>query len=506
MNRLNAEYAKKHNLRTFGGGHVAVVTLWRDPDKAVDMLHDAGLVGPCRLSDGTQFDNGYPVAVVGTLYTLRGINQLLRGLWLNPCLRQLVTWGPDTQKTGKALERLWFSGPECRRGEWYIPGTEVKIDPMIPIERVEHLVKHVTLTLVDKSTPAEGLAAHLLEPTMKNTAPHGVPEAFPENTTVASGPLPAAPMGMHLRAATTDQLWQDALQAVTRFGTDKGADLGTGQRELLGLSLTLDGVEDPTAVRISHAATEALGVTQEGLDAYAEDSFFTVGVPPAGVHYTPGNRLMVYHGVDQINDMVSEINRSSDTRRAVGVLWDPPTDGRGNPYPPCITQVQAHVVGSELHMTATLRSSDVLKALFADVVGLRRLQLYLCEEPARQDLRLGALTLMIGSAHVYAEDLPLATEVVGWRRPASQMPEFDPQGNIVVEVGAPDDDGTFEVIVVGLHPTTQEAIWNRSGKWLEVTRTIADERLISEPFHWAYLGREVYRAAHEGPAYVQDKG
>lgn len=484
MNAMTQEYLDRHNLRPGGGGRVAVTTLWRDVDKAKDALQLAGLMGD-------------PVAVVGTLYTLRGINQLLRGLWLNTDIRQLITWGPDTQKTGKALERLWFSGPECKRGEWYIPGTEVRLDPMIPLERVEHLIRHVTLTMVDKNTPAEGLRAHLIEDL---PPPHGVPEEFPEPSAPADRPLPSAPMGMHLRATTTDQLWQDALQAVVRFGKDKGADLGTGQRELLGLSLTLDGDEFPFETRISHAASTVLGVTQEGLDAYAEDNFFTVGLAPDGQHYTPGNRLMMYHGPDQIESMISEINRSSDTRRAVGVLWHPPTD-RDNPFPPCITQVQAHVVGDELHMTATLRSSDVLKALFADMVGLRRLQLYLCEEPVRQDLRLGALTLMIGSAHVYAEDLPTAAEVVGWRRPVSQMPEFDPQGNVLVEWL-----GDAVVRVSGLHPVTQEVVWVRDGRWLDVTRRIADERLISEPFHWAYLGREIYRAAHEGQAYVQDKG
>jgi tetrahydromethanopterin S-methyltransferase subunit A len=158
QSRIDDAYVARHRLLAGSpDAPVAVCALWKDLSKV-------------------SFSPEYleRLAVVGNLYTLRGVSLLLRGLWLMPGIRHLVLWGPDTQHTGRALSTLWNDGLSA---DHRIAGTDIAVDPALPARAIDHLRQHVHL--YDYRSARELPALMALIGQLELLPAHAEPQSFP---------------------------------------------------------------------------------------------------------------------------------------------------------------------------------------------------------------------------------------------------------------------------------------------------------------------------------------
>jgi len=413
------------------------------------------------------------IALVGNLYTARGISLLLRTLWRLPSLRYLVLWGPDTTRTGAALQALWTHGlAEDHR----IVGTEVRLDPALPTEAVEALrraVRLLDLRAVRSVDRVLQIAADL-----PSLPPHAPPRIFPIPEPTPPETFPSLGAGFTVQGRRVADTWPRLLDLVLRFGTVKPSEQAIPQRELLNITAVVTD-EDPEAPYLP----DWMGVSREHLAAYLPSVLEADA--GAGTAYTYGERLRAHFGLDQVAQLTRRLRRAPHSRRAVAVLWDPACDAEAE-HPPCLTQVVANVVGERLFLTYVARSQDLFAAWPQNTLAMRRLQGRLARELG---LSPGPLTSFTVSAHLYAHDWERAEEIAARRWRARRGMDRDPQGDFVVRV-----EGE-EIVVELLSPQGDRVLWHRRGRSAEALgREIARLRLASLPEHYVYLGRELQRA------------
>jgi thymidylate synthase len=468
---IDETYISRHRLLAGNmKAPVAVCALWKDLSKVSFAASDLEVV-----------------ALVGNLYTARGISFLLRGLWLAPGIRHLVLWGPDTQHTGRALAALWSDGlgPDHQ-----IADTDTALDPALPAEAIEHLRQQVFL--YDYRSARELAALMERIRALESFPPHGSPRIFPAAEPEPPQTLPSAGSGWQARGTTVAETWPHLLDLVVRFGVVKESQYGIPQRELLNI-LAVVTDENPDSPHLP----EYLPLSQESLRSYIPS--IIEDAPADEMSYTYGNRLRGYFGLDQVDAMVERLRQAPYSRRAMATLWDPHSDPDRD-TPPCLTQVVLSVVNGRLFLTYTARSQDIFAAWPQNTLAMRMLQARVANALG---LTLGPLTSHTVSAHLYQHDWKQAEEVLEERRRAQQALQFDPQGNFLVRV----ESG--QILVELLDPGGQQVLWQAHGTDARILgNEIAALRLASEPAHYVYLGRELRSAELallNGEAYVQDR-
>lgn len=464
-------YLSKHRLLAGDlSAPVALCALWKDLTKV-------------NFGD----DARSQLALVGNLYTLRGIGLMLRGLWRLPTLRHIIVWGPDTQHTGEALLQLWAEGLSDGHT---VNGTEVEVDPALPREAIDHLRAHVELHDLRKARKLDAVLG--LASTLEPTPPHAEPQTFPEADQPTPDSLPSLGTGFIVSGARVADAWSLILDRVLRFGVLKDSQYGIPQRELLNLT-TLVTDEDPDAPHLP----DYLPLSAEDLARYTPS--VTEDTPPDGISYTYGNRLRSHFGFDQVEMMVDKLADAPHTRRATAVLWDPTLDPSLD-TPPCLTQVVASVVGERLFFTYVARSQDMFGAWPQNTLAMRRVQ---ADMAARLGLAVGPLTSLTISAHLYAHDWTRAEEVVAARQKAHCALTLDPQGNVLVRV----EEG--HIVVELLDPDGQQILWHTEGTTSrDLGNQIAALGLASLAAHYVYIGRQLQRAEdalRRGEAFIQDR-
>jgi thymidylate synthase len=468
---IDDAYLSRHRLLSGSlDASVALCALWKDLTRVTfapdDLQH---------------------LALIGNLYTLRGLSLLLRGLWLIPGVRHLVLWGPDTQHTGRALSTLWRDGLSA---DYLIAGTDIPLDPALPAEAVEHLRQHIHLHDFRSARELPALMAEIgqLEP----LPPHGAPQTFPTTEPELPQTLPSAGSGWHVRAGTVAEAWSRLLDLVMRFGVLKESQYSIQQRELLNV-LTVVTDEDPENLHLP----DYLPLSAESLQNYLPS--IIENAPADEMSYTYGNRLRGYFGFDQVDAMTERLRQAPYTRRALATLWDAHSDPDRD-TPPCLTQVVLSVVEDRLFLTYSARSQDVFAAWPQNTLGMRTLQARVAQSLG---LRLGPITSHTVSAHLYEHDWKQAEQVIERRRSSHEALQFDPQGNFVIRI-----EGRL-IVVELVDPGGQQVVWQTHGADArQLGNQIAAMHLASDPAHYIYLGRELYRvgeALRTGQPYVQDR-
>jgi len=128
--------------------------------------------------------------------------------------------------------------------------------------------------------------------------------------------------------------------------------------------------------------------------------------------YTYHGRLFAYQfggeEIDQVEAMISRLARSSYTRRAQAITWnpklDPPTDD-----PPCLQRLWGRLVedgkgGYLFNLNTHWRSRDLFKAWFENVIALTTLMKKIAEDLSRRlgkSVRLGRYLDISDSLHIY---------------------------------------------------------------------------------------------------------
>jgi thymidylate synthase len=380
--------------------NVAICTLWTRKEVVARKLEELGVLDK--------------VHAVGTLYTVYGINYLLHTLAEKPQIDALVIFGADLSGSGEALVQLFSRAQAPPELMW--PLSELK--PLL--EGVKVVDLRDRFALGDWRALADAVAA-LYDPSPPK---RGVLRLELREAAAESWPVPVS--GQVIQETSLFRAWVKAVYSVMMFGAVKGSEYGERQKQLLNLVVVLN-------VRGSGYDLEREFSSYFRAEDF-EAHFRSLLTPekPVGVSYTYGERLRSHpRAGDQLARLVERLRRAPESRRALAVLWDHERDPSSS-EPPCIFAIQGDVTGGFYNHTAFVRSNDVYAAWPLNAYG----QVKLAELVARElGLKVGVVTLISSSAHVYEHDWERAWKLVHDHYEALRAFVADSRGNLLVEAG-----------------------------------------------------------------------
>lgn len=205
-------------------------------------------------------------------------------------------------------------------------------------------------------------------------------------------------MAILIEKPTIRKGWETLVKKVMKEGSEIKDERGSLTLELRN---TLVSIEDPTKLEVP----PGYFWSGEKLEIYAEQF---LSDDKQGFVYTYGNRLRKhFEGVDQIGEAIKRLKNCRESRRAISVTWDPPTDTKTEEVP-CMILVDFKIRDDKLHTTGLWRSHDIYGAWFPNAVGLTRLSQYVADEVG---VEVGTLTIHSISAHIYQVNFEEALRV-----------------------------------------------------------------------------------------------
>ena len=411
-----------------GKGNVGFCTVWNEPKAVLQLAPDLDK----------------KAALVGTLYSSYGVNIILRNLALNPSIRRLYLWGHGPLSNTQfgvvgsgVLKKLWENGLD---EDGAVIGTTYKLEAEIERKIIDLIREKVDLVDVSQRQLKEAVKdidQSEEEPYMKATS-------FPEAAIAEMDEWPSEQVGWLVRGQGIIDTWSRVVERIMRYGTVKGTQYGSQQKELIGVTWVVHD-EDPKNPKIPQEwpeeLTKLVGASKGAIDEYHK--VFMSADKPEGVAYTYGNRLKRYpvpgtkqKTLNQIKDsIIRNLQESPDSRRAVATTMVPWVDATSD-EPPCITQIQCLQNGGKLHFLVTVRSHDIFKGAVPNAFGLLNLQAEIAKETG---FEMGVLQITSQSAHIYESDWEEAKRLVKcmyWERPVQKLKVdgADPRGVFVVRV------------------------------------------------------------------------
>ncbi|MBI2675130.1 MAG: DUF4346 domain-containing protein [Candidatus Aenigmarchaeota archaeon] len=425
-------------------------------------------------------------AVCGNLYTVQGINPMLKNILAKPTIRYIALCGADLMKSGQALMNFVSSGCDSDRK---IIGSSGYIDSNVDPCLIESFRSHVKV--IDLRGKEEELPNAVEK--LKNEQPF-MEAVFITELETRPAEMKSGEVAFKVRGRSIADVWLKALDVVMKFGEEKQTEYQARQNEVINLVTVIEGDDEKIA--------PWLNITEKDLESYFA-TFFSEE-KPEGVEYTYGNRLLKYATpsgiVNQVENALKRLKEVPHTRRAVAVTWNVEADSLSKD-PPCITQIVWSIKGNKLYETAIIRSNDMFGAWPLNAFALRRLQRQMAKE---LEMEAGKLITVSTSAHIYENNWKEAKAIID-KYHADKPAAFseDENGYFIVKV----ENG--EIIV---EHYTREGLPTgyvfRGNKAQVLYRRIINENLISMLDHAAYIGHELARAEmvlKEGKKFVQDE-
>ncbi len=440
-------YAK---LLTLGNleSTVGIATLWTKKEFFVNKLDK----------------NSY--AVVGQLYSKLGINFMLRNIFANPKIRHLVVCGSELSGSGAELVKFWETGESN------------VIDKEIPKEDLDLLRKEVTLINLVGSNDIELLEQKIKE--LDQALPHfAEPKTFPEAVQIGPDQYPSDVSGFKVRGDKIATVWAKLMSMIMKFGEKKFTD-EYEIREVINTIAVIEN-EDPK----DHFIPDWFPFTKEEVDRYVAS--FQNGNPDLAQHYTYGNRMRQYFGIDQIKWIKDRLKIDPNAREAVASLIDPLKDLHPDGHRPCVSFVQAIKQRNKLHLNIYVRSHDMFSGWPQNAFGFLHLQDEIAKEAC---IDRGVLTIISASAHIYEYDWEKAREI-GKKYFEDKPPcQVDPYGNFIVEL----DRENMKIICHHQSPEGLPVTRFDGDTAEEIMMAITKAHAISIPQHAMDLGRQLYKA------------
>lgn len=402
-------------------GSVAVVCCWKDARAQRRYWPHAAVVGPLR--------------------SFRGLDDLIRNLLHNPQIRTVIVAGkdqsPDMEVT-KALSALW-------KGEAGVAERFLGADVLGPSWDV-----FVDVDLVDLASPAQAVwkeLALVAYPGTPAVAAGGSGSPPRARVTLPPPPPKTGETGPHgdpgerVAGATLADVWPLALARVLAFGVDADTQYGP-TKEILNLVSVIRDVPGSLADLPEDGTKHpVLGVSRSAAAAYHRQ--VTSALIEDERPYSYGSRLRgtgEAAAPDQIEAVEAMLAASPGTRAAFVTPWRPAEDAGKESGRPCLVgvtyRVQAGPSGAPgtLNLTAVFRSHDMAGGWPTNLLGLAMWQVDLA---ARLGLRVGTLTCLSQSAHVYAHGWDAARTVVKTHPERKREPAWDQRSSWHVEWVAP---------------------------------------------------------------------
>ena len=418
--------------------------------------------------------------ICGNLYSLEGINQLIRTIYLNPWIRNIVICGEDLSKSGETLLAVFNSGVDDDNG---IVGTNFKIEKNIPKECVDLLRQNVRITDMRRKSTEE-LRQKVIELNNQKMPPFTTPREFP-SAPYGVDYIPSETAGYSVRAATAGEAWLALLGIIMKLGVEKKSEYGMKQKELLNVLVTIEG---------SGPIPEYFSFSEKDLKNYADQ--IVTAEKPENVSYTYGERL--FGQSNQVEEAVRRLKKSFYTRRAVATIWHPADASAENP--PCLTEVIWNIQFNKLYQTAVFRSWDIFSGFPLNALALKKLQ----EEMAKKiGVETGPLVCMAVSAHIYENNWRQADEVLNKYKKADYKFYQDPRGSFIIRL----ENGRIAVDFYTADGSKTQYTF-RGTDPIKLYKEISQSGFIVRIDHAANLGMELYKASlavRHGKEYVQDE-
>ncbi|MGC8629209.1 MAG: thymidylate synthase [Candidatus Micrarchaeia archaeon] len=441
------------------------------------------------------------VALIGNLYTVDGISYMIRNVLANPVIRYILLTGEDLMNTGEALISLMEKGIDT---DHKIKGKEAYVHKAISKEYIDLFRNNVKIIDL-RGRPFSELENEIDKISQKKLDPFSEPIVISEENTPAEFSF-AVDTGYKISGNSLSETWLNALDVVMKFGEIKESEYKIKQKEFLNLVSVVDGDEE--------SIPEFVGISKQDLDTYVT-SFFSPE-KPEGVDYSYGERLFSYFISEKTSEKAnSELSKIIDqvkiaeerlrnvpfTRRAIAVTWNVKQDINSE-NPPCLINILFSVKFNALYLTAEFRSHDIFGAWFLNAYALRELQKRIAKDLG---LKLGALTILSISAHIYENNWTKAKEILAKNFANLQLKFIqDPFGYFIISV----DQKEQKIIVKHKLNDGRDSGFVFEGASAEALyKKIVHEHLVSRLDHAAYLGKELERAElalRQNKEYVQD--
>lgn len=289
---------------------------------------------------------------------------------------------------------------------------------------------------------------------------------------------------MYLTAQTLDDLLRQVLERLlirkTRIIPTRGS-----MREIPGVLLRL---RNPRA-RLSHTETKGhvfsclgellwylaksrrLDLIEYYISRYREES-----EDGRTVYGAYGPRLFDLRGNDQVGNVITQLKRHPESRRAVIQLFDAADLAKERREIPCTSTLQFMIRRNRLIMFATMRSNDAFKGLPHDVFAFTMIQELIARS---MNLEIGPYSHFVSSLHLYDSDITRAGRYIkeGWQPTTSMpaMPIGDPWPAIKLVLKA--EKGLRKNGVLPTFPVDLDPYWADLIRILQIFRYSKDDEI-----------------------------
>lgn len=128
--------------------------------------------------------------------------------------------------------------------------------------------------------------------------------------------------------------------------------------------------------------------------------------------YTYGGRIFNYSKkIDQINNyLIPLLRKDPSSRRAIINIYDPVKDSNlEKRNAPSIMYLSFRILDNYIHITASIRSSDMFFGWPANIYQVYSIQKYVANE---LNLNIGSLTTISNTAHIFESDFECVEDLI----------------------------------------------------------------------------------------------
>jgi thymidylate synthase len=418
----------------------------------------------CMWNDAEKVRKDYPdVSVIGPLRSVRGIDLLVRSLLANPQIEVVHFVGPDLTE-GEQIRETLISKCWSRLG----------LEGMRPLVRKD-MPDEALLRLLGRYAMCGNDEVLELRPTGE---PNPKPELYPPPPPVAEVKAPHGDPGSCLRAETLSGVWPQVLREILTCGRKVGTHYG----DTLEIHNLVSVIRDPKKTVNEVISGCWLPFTFEEMEGYARR--VTTDFTPPGAHYSYGTRM-----AEQFPVLERLLAEDPENRAIFLSPWkgEGAKDLSGGKGRPCLVGVQFRVICGALHGTFVFRSHDYFAGY---PLNLAALCMWIWRLAEMHSFKIGVLTCLSVSAHLYDRDWDAAKEVVDKRllnTTAGIQWDRRSAWHITKEGGV--------ITAVALSAVTKETIGVFEGRTPEILqREILKSGLVTSIGNAMWLGREIEKA------------
>lgn len=208
-----------------------------------------------------------------------------------------------------------------------------------------------------------------------------------------------------IEGETLGEVWMKAVETVWKKGCDIRTEYGGLSKDATVVINVKKPFLEPRAHRADYVTYMCCVLKKD----YPEEILngrldHKIG---ENLHYTYHDRLFKYRAIEgsepinQIEWIVEKLKKSSFSRRAQGITWQPARGDLDTDSPPCLQRIWGRVINNKLVIQTTWRSRDLFHAWGSNAYGLTELQKKMAEDIG---VEVGQYVDFSNSLHIYEKD------------------------------------------------------------------------------------------------------